>query len=47
MKWINTDADGGLGFSDPPGRYYRITGDRGFFRIEFHYPQDSEEVIIE
>lgn len=38
IHWINASPDGGLGIGDPPGRYFRITGDRGFFRIEFQYP---------
>ncbi len=46
VKWVNATADGGLNFGDPPGLYYRITGDRGFFRIEFHYPEISDEAVI-
>lgn len=38
VNWTNASPDGGLGFGDPPGRYFRISGERSFFRIEFQYP---------
>ncbi|QJE95932.1 FG-GAP repeat protein [Luteolibacter luteus] len=38
LRWNNASPDGGLGLGDPPGRYFRILGGRGFFRIDFQYP---------
>jgi len=40
--WSNTSPDGGFGFGDPPGRFFRINLPREFFRIDFRYPAEPE-----
>lgn len=44
--WQNTTPAGGLGVGDPPGRYYRLTDPRGFFRLHALYPYTLSEMLM-
>lgn len=46
IQWNNASIDGGLGLGDPPGRYFRMPPPRGFFRIQFRYPEESSAALL-
>ena len=46
VQWNNAPIDGGLGLGDPPGRYFRMPPPRGFFRIQFRYPEESAAALL-